>query len=714
MTLASLELVCLGPPTARVGGQPAPPEVLWRKNLALLIYLALSPGQHRTRGHLTGLLWPDTDEPHARHSLNESVRRLRLALGAERLTSAAEEIRLNPRALEVDVHALEAAAGTAPLTHALAGEFLEAFGLDDAPGFEEWAAGRRARYRAVQIAALVAEGERRLNASDHQGARDLGLRALALDPFGEPAARLVMRAAALAGDGTGALKVFRDLGERLGGIGERPSPQLLSLAQSIRSEPRRAPVWATTSEPRFVGQGEAYARAARVVAQVAQGGRAILLVSGPPGSGKSRFLRECGRRFVLEGGTDALIQAVPSDSIAPWSTLGALLRADLIDAPGLLGATPDALAVLAAICPRLSDRVAARAPRDQGEVADALAAALESIGEERPLALGIDDIDRADGPSVAALFAAMLRARAGSQLLMLTAGGDESEWPLELLQALAAAESALPVERARLEPLSDTDLRQLIADLAPWCADDSLRDRLARRIGADTAGSPLLAVALLRDLTELGHLREGALEWPAPNATLDATLPIAVPQLVRHAILARAARLTPRCRAVVAAASIGDVRLDLDLIAALVGLPRDEVEQDLPQLERQHLVIFDGRDHRFATPIVARVLRQELLTAGHAARLRRQAIEHLAVAPGPAAVVLRAELLCRSTPGRSAADQAVVAARTAFAAGHRRLAVRALRAAERAVGDGSDDDRAAVEAARSELLGSPVWGTRAT
>src|ERR1041385_4008812 len=50
--LPPLELHCFGVPAARLAGGPAPPEVLRRKHLALLVYLALSPKRRRTRAHL--------------------------------------------------------------------------------------------------------------------------------------------------------------------------------------------------------------------------------------------------------------------------------------------------------------------------------------------------------------------------------------------------------------------------------------------------------------------------------------------------------------------------------------------------------------------------------------------------------------------------------------------------------------------------------------
>jgi hypothetical protein len=83
-----LELTCFGPPWARLRDRPSPPELHWRKHLAFLVYLALSPNRTRSRQHLLGVLWPDKDEQQARRSLNEAVRRLRCCLGGGRIVSA--------------------------------------------------------------------------------------------------------------------------------------------------------------------------------------------------------------------------------------------------------------------------------------------------------------------------------------------------------------------------------------------------------------------------------------------------------------------------------------------------------------------------------------------------------------------------------------------------------------------------------------------------
>src|ERR1700675_329311 len=76
-------IVCrtLGPVRVTVDGAPAPPELLWRKHLALLVYLARSPHHSRSREHLIGLLWGDRGEVAARHSLSEALRVIRRCAG---------------------------------------------------------------------------------------------------------------------------------------------------------------------------------------------------------------------------------------------------------------------------------------------------------------------------------------------------------------------------------------------------------------------------------------------------------------------------------------------------------------------------------------------------------------------------------------------------------------------------------------------------------
>jgi DNA-binding SARP family transcriptional activator len=639
----ALELRCFGAPTARVAGQPAPPEVLWRKHLALLIYLALSPGRSRTREHLLGVLWPEKNQTYARHSLNQAVALLRSRLGAARLLSEGDSLTLSGAGLEVDAERLDAAATT------VSGEFLEGFALDDAPAFEEWAGTARTRWRQRAAAVLTAAGETALASFRYADAIALARRALAYEPYGEAGVRLLMRAAALSGDIAGALAAFRDFSARLKEqLGEQPSRSLEELAERVRSMRwrRSTAIW-YAEEPPLVGRDALHREAFALVEAGLRAGPRTLLVTGDPGAGRTRLLVECGERLALGGAVLVAARPLESDRDAAWSTVRALLRAGLLRAPGSAGIDPRARAVLAA----LDD--SGDAPRDAAELAAALAALLEAVAEEQPIGISIDDAHCSDGPSLGVLEAAMGRLRHMPVVLCVTALDAWESAPRELVRLRAAVGRGLPGTALRLEPLSESETQALLLASSPWCKTDVDRERLARRMFFETRGNPFLLVTLLRGLAEASTLREEVLRWPPPRDTIDAPLPIGVPGLARRAIMARVTDLAPEVAQVLRMACIGTPVIDPALVAALVGRPLVEVERDLAALEHRHFVTFDGERYGVAAPLIAAVVGSECLEPGECRALRSRAIEWLATRNDPGSQRLRANLLALIAAGVS-------------------------------------------------------------
>ena len=77
-----------------------------KKGQALLALLALRPGTGYPREALMALLWPDSSDEEARHSLRQELHELRRALAPTRtraLIVDGERIALDPDAIEVDV-----------------------------------------------------------------------------------------------------------------------------------------------------------------------------------------------------------------------------------------------------------------------------------------------------------------------------------------------------------------------------------------------------------------------------------------------------------------------------------------------------------------------------------------------------------------------------------------------------------------------------------
>jgi len=686
--LPSLTLHCLGPPSVRVDGREAPPDVLWRKHVALLTYLALSPNGTRSRSHLVGLLWPESLQDKARRSLNEAIRRLRSALGTERLLTRGDALQLNASELEVDIQHFETlrAEGQLRALELLRGEFLEGFHVDDAPVFEDWMGAQRAQIREAATGLLVARAEEQLAVNRYVEARALARRALALDPFSEPARALGMRSAALEGDSTGALALYHDIAERVAReIGETPSAALSALAARIRAGSWQRPGTRHSDlEPPLIGRREAHAQLFARLDRYPREGPACLVIVGDPGSGRTRLLAACTERLALAGATVATARLLESDHDAPWSTLRTLMRGGLQLAPGLTGTDHVGLRVLAGIVPELAERVAPLETHDVAQVSDALASCVGAVAAENPLAVLIDDAQWADGSTLAALRAVWSRDQSFALVLVLTIEHG-AELSVDLRALVGSVGREIPGAVVRLEPLTQEDIAALTETTAPWCTGKEERDRLARRVAQESGGNPFLAVTLLHELGQTTSLRQGLVEWPPAGGTLDSSLPIAVSEVVRSAVAARVARLDEDSTAVLRAASIAGDVLDPLVLTEVSGLLGPRVDAALDRLERERLVVFDGGRYRFTGRLIAAVIERECMQVGGRRRLRERYIAALASRDDIDSQLLRAGLLV-SERAPEGFDTAVRVAERALALGAQRTASSAIRTAERAAG----------------------------
>jgi len=683
-----LTLRCLGPPAVQVDGHDPPPDVVWRKHLALLSYLALSPDHTRTRAHLTGLLWGERPDDKARRSLNEAVRLLRAALGEGRLVTDGDALQLDPQQLEVDVLQFERLCeqGQLRALDLVRGDFLEGFHVEDAPAFEDWIGTERARIRDAATGLLVARAADQLAVNRHVEARALARRALTLNPYSEPALSLAMRSAALESDAAGALATYHDFTERLEReLGERPSQALGALADRIRAGKWQRPRGRHAGlEPPLVGRRESHAQLFDRLEHLSGAGPCCLVITGDAGSGRTRLLDACAERLALAGATVATARILESDHDAPWSTLRALMRGGLLEAPGLTATDHVGLRVLAGLVPELAGRVEPLEAGDVAQVAEALASLLRAVAEQQPVALLVDDAQWADGPTLAALRAVWSREREAPLGLVITveAGDDLAA---ELRSLVGSVGREVPGTQVQLEPLTADEMVALVEATAPWCTGKEDRERLARRVERESGGNPFLAVTLLRDIGQATPLHEEPSAWPRPGATYDSTLPVNIPAVVKNAVATRVARLDEDSTAVLRAASVAGEIPDRSLLAEVSGIPEARIDAALDRLERERFVVFDGGRYAFTGRLLAAVVESESMQPGGRRRLRERYIAALATRDDLDSQLLRARLLVAERHAE-AFDAACRVAEGALAAGAKRTAASALRAAERAAG----------------------------
>jgi predicted ATPase len=171
-------------------------------------------------------------------------------------------------------------------------------------------------------------------------------------------------------------------------------------------------------------------------------------------------------------------------------------------------------------------------------------------------------------------------------------------------------------------PLGRDALRTLARRVLPDYDDDAL-DRVTRRVLADSAGLPLLAVELLHAVALGLDLRGDAGTWPAPLRTLDQTLPGDLPDAVVGAIRVGFRRLTADAQRVLAAAAVHGGRVPAGVLGHMTGLGAEPLAAALDELEWQRWLVADPRGYDFVARIVRVVIERDMVTPGHRERLRQ-------------------------------------------------------------------------------------------
>lgn len=592
-----IDLRLLGPADATVDGEPPPPKLLWRKNLALLAYLALAPDHRAGREQLTGLLWGDKPESLARGSLAEALRILRRATDGGVEDAGAGYVQLDEDVVETDTARFTSrveAGDPRGAAAQIAGEFMEGFALPDAWEFEEWLAQQRRAWRSRCEEALVAAADAALAEGAPGEAHDFARRALALVPSSDTACQAAMRALCLGGDRGRALEVYERFGTWLEEeLGILPAAETEALAERVQRQRKwRLPVGRTAGERRgaesrrtpLVGRAQELAALVREWERCRDGAARTAVITGDPGTGRSRLVQELMQRARLDGGTVTMVRALPADRDRDGAVIHALARAAGVD------------------------------PAARGlELADALA----DLAGETGLVLVVDDAGWADDTSLGEV--AALGARADARIMVALAATREPG-RAEIERLSAALGRDVPGAVVRVEPLGPDALRELAAWALPDYDDPAL-DRLTRRLQADTAGYPLLAVEVLHAVAHGLALKDDERAWPVTGRTLDQTRPGDLPETLVAAVRVGFRVLTPEARNVLTAAAVLEPPVPAGPLAAATGLDGTALERALDELEWERWLAADARGYAFVARIIREIIARDMVTDGHRQRI---------------------------------------------------------------------------------------------
>lgn len=497
------------------GRRIAPPES--RRAWALLGWLALHPGRHQ-RGVIASALWPDVLDSSALQSLRSALWSLRRALGdgADAVAASSDRLGLDPDRTSVDLIEFGALVD--------AGDLESAYALWRGPllaGIEEdWAIVARDEATHRLGEALATLCDRAASTGDQPAALHWARRRVALDPFSEEAARLLMRTLSDADDFPAALLVYDRLSERLRReLSVAPSAETRRLAEALRAgrspDGQHQPLPAAPPRARHRAPRRAARRSrlARLVGRDAEleslleaweaacaGSGGVAVAAGPAGIGKTRLLAELAETAAATGGYTAWAAAVGlghAAPLSPWAELcGEIVRA--LPTPANSPGWP---AELGRLVPAASAWVSeGRAPPARSTLELERARLFEAVCElvahaaaRAPVLLVLDDVHAADD-STLALTAYVARRLHGLPVLLVLGRRDPSHNAAfdGLTRALRAGGS-IAVELT-LGPLADESVAALVELAGPVP-----RDRVPEIVAA-VEGSPLLAVEAARAL----------------------------------------------------------------------------------------------------------------------------------------------------------------------------------------------------------------------
>jgi class 3 adenylate cyclase len=368
-------------------------------------------------------------------------------------------------------------------------------------------------------------------------------------------------------------------------------------------------------------------------------GREVLLISGEAGLGKTTLVAEAARS-AFDAGACVVFGHCEEDLATPYQLFAEALGHYVTHAPeDQLRAHVEThgselsrlLPAVASRIPELPQSKAADSDAERYLLFAAVVGLLASVSQHLPVILVLDDLQWADKGSLL-----LLRHLAASDapmrvLIVGTYRDSELSNSHALVETLATLRRLGGVSRVELIGLDDTGVMALMEAAAGHHLDNHAVG-LAHAIYRETDGNPFFVSEVLRNLTEIGAIRQDSEgRWVAEHS-LDV---IALPDSVREVIAARVLRLGNDAGRVLSVASVIGRDFDLDLLARVTKKTDDELLDILDAAAAVALVreVAETGRYSFAHALIQHTLYEDL---GHnrRARAHRQVAKPLRTCAG--------------------------------------------------------------------------------
>jgi DNA-binding SARP family transcriptional activator/tetratricopeptide (TPR) repeat protein len=480
------------------GGSPVPADRWSRRQVATFVkLLALAPGRRLHREQVIDILWPGTSVSDAGPRLHKVAHYARRALADEGAVLLRNEVvsLLPQREVEVDVdvfrslsrraHTTRDPADVAAAVERYTGPLLP----DDL--YEAWSAAPREELRATYLGLL----------RDALRWEDV----LAEEPADEEAHLALIRAFLERGDTRAAQRQFERLDHALlRELGTRPS----AAAEELRTRLATPAGQREARGVRLVGRRAAGNRIRAALAQARAGHGTTLLISGPPGIGKTEVLRLAASLGRREGWRTGRGTGSTVEGPWPYATLLEAFADLCRQHPALLDGLDDAY--YEEIERALSgDDVAWSGESGHQRLFVAVAELMRLAAVGHGLMLLIDDLQDADEASLRLLHY-LSRCAITEKVVIVVAHRSRLAHPArEVVDGLVRKGAGSVLE---LSPLDPTSVRRLLSS-----EFDTLDEEQRAQIVQASGGFPFTVLELARSLDRDGPSGVPALSLPTTD-----------------------------------------------------------------------------------------------------------------------------------------------------------------------------------------------------
>ena len=335
------------------------------------------------------------------------------------------------------------------------------------------------------------------------------------------------------------------------------------------------PTGVVARETEAVMLTDAYKRAA------AGEGRAVVLVSGDAGVGKTTLVAEAARRAAKEGAC-VLLGRCLEDVSASYAPFAEALHHYVSHAPEHVLRTHveahggDIASMVPALAQRLGSIPAPTRTDPDTErylLYGAVAGLLTAAAAFQPTVLVIDDLQWSDSQSLRLLRHVITTVESARLLVVGTFRDTELSPSSPLRDLLGALQREPSISRIELKGFDDTGVLAFMEAAAGQRLEEAATD-LAHALCLETEGNPFFVGEVLRSLMETGAIyQDDRGHWTAAGEMSEMVLP----NSVREVISARVGRLGAQAGRVLSMAAVIGRDFDFDLLDAVTDSDQEEV-----------------------------------------------------------------------------------------------------------------------------------------